>query len=434
MKIYIDVSETVNNQLRTGIQRVVREVVTHSKIASEKLQLEVIPVVVRGGSFYQLTDLEPLFSLESFEKPSATKLGVSQTMAIRLLKRVLRSNSFFYSLAIKAVHFFRSQSLKPKGAEKYCSTQPISLTKDDVILLLDSFWTSMSTLTAAAKYHRRGDTVVAVIYDLIPIRHSEFCDENLVKSFHNCFFKALNIADGVIAISKTVANDVKSFITESKSRISNTSVPIDYFHLGANFSAKLECDDVHIDNWPQGLWGDSKVFTMVGTIEPRKGHEFVLHAFENLWREGAVEKLLILGTIGWKTDALITRIINSPYYGTKLFMVNNATDSDLSDAYQRTFACIIASYAEGFGLPLIEALQKGVPVIASDIPIFKEIACNEAEFFTLGEFASFNNAINLTQKNYEITKEKLKNYKWLTWTESTEQLLCKVVELRQRLK
>lgn len=94
----------------------------------------------------------------------------------------------------------------------------------------------------------------------------------------------------------------------------------------------------------------------------------------------------------------------------------------------------MASYAEGFGLPIIEAQQQGVPVIASDIPVFREIAGNDAEFFSLGDVASFNKAIDTLQKNYKTTKAKLENYKWLTWEESTEQLLRKVIELSQQLK
>jgi O-antigen biosynthesis alpha-1,2-rhamnosyltransferase len=426
MKIFVDVSETVSNQLRTGIQRVVREVVAHSETVGKKLALEVIPVVVKGKSFYRLINLDPLLNLPSLQTPSAEVcLPVPRPWAIRLAKRALKSVPFAYPLAIKLLLTFRRNQM-----DLNCSRQPIRVTKRDVLLLLDSFWSGGGTLKAAARFRKRGGVVLTVIYDVIPITYPQYCDAANVTSFANAFPIALAVSDGVIAISNAVANEIRCVMAKKNEEMP-VKLPVDYFHLGADFTEKNVYEALHSDNWPHGLWEGSSVFMMVGTIEPRKGHEFVLDAFEHRWREGSTEKLLILGKVGWKTEALINRIINSPYYGIQLFMVNQATDMDLKEAYQRAYACIMASYAEGFGLPLIEALQQRVPVIASDIPVFREIAGNDAEFFSLGDVPSFNKAIDTLQLNYKTTKAKLENYKWLTWEESTEQLLRKVVELSQ---
>lgn len=424
MKIYVDVSETVSNQLRTGIQRVVREVVAHSETVGKKLGVEVVPVVAKGKYFYKLTNLDPLLNLPPLSIPTAeVGLPAHRPLMIRVAKRILKCIPFAYPLAIKLLLIFRQTEIV-----SYCSRQPIRVENGDVLLLLDSFWSGGNALKVAAKIHKNNGGVYVVIYDVTPITHSQYHDAELVTTFAKAFFTSLELSDGVIAISNAVANEIKTVMVEKSEELSST-LAVDYFHLGADFSEKVVHETLHTDNWPHGLWGSSAVFLMVGTIEPRKGYEFVLDAFEHRWREGSTEKLLILGKVGWKTEALINRIINSPYYGVQLFMVNQATDNDLKEAYQRAYACIMASYAEGFGLPIIEALQQGVPVIASDIPVFREIAGNDAEFFSLGDVASFNKAIGTLQENYKSSKAKLESFKWLTWEESTEQLLRKVTEM-----
>ena len=70
-----------------------------------------------------------------------------------------------------------------------------------------------------------------------------------------------------------------------------------------------------------------------------------------------------------------------------------------------------------------------MPVIASDIPVFKEIATFDAEFFLLDDISSFNETVDNLKSVYEIVKEKLESYKWLTWGESTEQLFSNVKDM-----
>lgn len=419
MKIYIDVTETFSNQLRTGIQRVVREVVASAEAVMGKLGLEVIPVVAREGYFYPVKDLSQLFATP------ATKPYIS-----RAAKVILKIAPALYPIATRIRNFLVLDNFK-----RYCSSTPIELSKNDVVLLLDSFWCSGDALLAAAKLKENGFTVLTVIYDIIPISHQEYCEPKAVEVFAKLFPVALKASNGIIAISNAVANQIRDVMAKSDN---NASVmPVSYFYLGADFFIS----NMHNANrdrlWPANLWGTSSVFMMVGTVEPRKGHAFVVEAFERRWRQGSTDKLLILGKVGWQTEDLVRRVIDSPYFGSLLFMVNDATDIDLKEAYLRAYACVMASYVEGFGLPVIEALQNKVPVIASDIPIFKEIAGKDANFFTLGDIESFNHAVESLQKNYTQIKERLGIYKWITWQESTEQLLSNVkkmaVETREKL-
>jgi glycosyltransferase involved in cell wall biosynthesis len=110
---------------------------------------------------------------------------------------------------------------------------------------------------------------------------------------------------------------------------------------------------------------------MVGTLEPRKGHADVLAAFDELWRQGMDHRLVLVGRMGWQTEALRDTIRNHPEHGDKLQWFDDVGDLELEQIYQACEGVIIASHAEGFGLPLIEALGHLKPVLARDLPIFR---------------------------------------------------------------
>ena len=110
---------------------------------------------------------------------------------------------------------------------------------------------------------------------------------------------------------------------------------------------------------------------MVGTLEPRKGHADILSAFSELWQQGSEERLVLVGRMGWKIEDLRDAIRSHPEHGGKLLWFDDVEDLELERIYQACQGVIIGSHAEGFGLPLIEALGHGKPVLARDLPIFR---------------------------------------------------------------
>jgi glycosyltransferase involved in cell wall biosynthesis len=115
-------------------------------------------------------------------------------------------------------------------------------------------------------------------------------------------------------------------------------------------------------------------FLMVGTIEPRKGHNQILETFEILWKDGLDLRLVFVGKQGWMVDQLIKKIQTHSELNKKLYWFQEASDNLLSRMYSTCSCLIAASYAEGFGLPLVEAAQYKLPLLVRDIPVFLEIA------------------------------------------------------------
>ena len=120
---------------------------------------------------------------------------------------------------------------------------------------------------------------------------------------------------------------------------------------------------------------------MVGTVEMRKGHEQVLEAFELLWKRGEDCELLIAGSPGWLVSSLIDRLRDHPEVGKRLHWMQGGGDASLLAAYRNSSVLLAASLGEGFGLPLVEAAANGLPILARDIPVFREVAGRGADFF-----------------------------------------------------
>ncbi|MBY7847280.1 glycosyltransferase family 4 protein [Vibrio fluvialis] len=163
---------------------------------------------------------------------------------------------------------------------------------------------------------------------------------------------------------------------------------------------------------------------MVGTIEPRKGHTQVLDAFEQLWAEGGEQTLVIVGKKGWMVDSLVERLENHLQLGKHLFLISNCSDEYLDKIYEKSKCLIAASYGEGFGLPLIEAAKHNLPIIARDIPVFREVATDNAMFFSGENAESLSQLMSDWMLFYsKNTHKRSGRMQWLTWKESAEQLI-----------
>jgi glycosyltransferase involved in cell wall biosynthesis len=130
---------------------------------------------------------------------------------------------------------------------------------------------------------------------------------------------------------------------------------------------------------------------MVGTLEPRKRYLQALIAFTQLWREGSRLVLVIVGRPGWQDLPVeqqrdIPELINAlrahPERGRRLIWLDGVSDEFLERVYSAARGLLAASQSEGFGLPLVEAARSGLPILARDIPVFREVAGEQASYFT----------------------------------------------------
>jgi len=266
-----------------------------------------------------------------------------------------------------------------------------------------------------------GVRVDFVVYDLLPILLSSRFAEKLDDG-HARWLRAVAENDGAICISQAVADELADWLTQN-ALDRPSGFRIRSFHLGADLASSKPTTGLppKANAILQNISARHS-FLMVGTIEPRKGHEQVLKAFEELWvTEELQVNLVIVGKRGWMVDELLERLLQHPEQGKRLFWLEAISDEYLERAYAASSCLIAASEGEGFGLPLIEAARHGLPIIARDLPVFREVAGPHAYYFS-GEAPAVAQAIMDWLRLFEAGQHPSSaKMPYLTWQQSAEQ-------------
>jgi glycosyltransferase involved in cell wall biosynthesis len=139
--------------------------------------------------------------------------------------------------------------------------------------------------------------------------------------------------------------------------------------------------------------GGNPYILYLGTLEPRKNVETLVAACELLWsRRAGFPDLVLAGGAGWKTSALFDRIEKSRHR-ERIHMPGYAARETSRDLYQAAEVFVYPSLAEGFGLPVLEAMASGLPVVASTAEALREVAGDAALFADPRDPAVFSRAI-----------------------------------------
>lgn len=269
------------------------------------------------------------------------------------------------------------------GASAAEDDTPIQVREGDIFFGLDLCPNEVPANAAVLQDLRRhGVRLYFMVYDLLPITHAEMFVAGARPWFSHWLRTVAQMADGLICISRAVADELLAWLEHETIRRPDT-LHIGYRHLGADLPREAAAQPLSTAEAAllAGLPARPSLL-MVGTLEPRKMHGQALDAFELLWARGADATLLIVGKLGWKMGLLGERLRQHPEAGRRLFWLEQASDAMLLQLYARASALLAASVAEGFGLPLIEAAQHGLPLIARDIPVFREVGAGHAWYFS----------------------------------------------------
>ncbi len=264
----------------------------------------------------------------------------------------------------------------------------------------------------------RGVAIHYVVYDLIPLLHPHFFEALLSHRFAQWMAALARQADGLHCISATVAEELAAWLDHHPAP-GHRRPRIDHFPLGADIENSAPSRGLpagHAELLQRMEQGTS--YLMVGTIEPRKGHDQVLDAMEQCWAQGDSTLLVIVGKPGWKTDALQQRLRRHPQAGRRLFWLQGVSDEYLERLYQAASGLIAASWAEGYGLPLVEAQRRGVPVLARDIPVFREVGGEQASYFRADSAQDLASQLQCWQPSTTMTSAQQQT----TWQQSAQAL------------
>ncbi|OHC27608.1 MAG: glycosyl transferase [Pseudomonadales bacterium RIFCSPLOWO2_12_59_9] len=428
--------------LNSGIQRVVRNVIQELKSANTVI--ECIPVIMQGGQLKRVISLLPpptragiSFLRQCVHRLDHLRLRLwgghayiskrlpwhgnkALNMPLLILWKLLSLN---ITLPLRAALWLdrRDEASKQRSV-------PLDIECGDIFLLLDSSW-HLNFYSLAERLKEQGASIISVVYDLIPISHPQFCDAGLTKVFERWFDWIATTADGFVCISQTVQGDVQRAVTERLGADVANKRKFEYFHLGSELD--LVQRDTVVDPRIKVLFDATEdTYLMVSTIEPRKNHIYLIKTFDTLWAKGSKARLCIIGKIGWKSDELIGLIQRHPELNKRLFMFNQLNDAGLEYAYAHSSALLFPSHAEGFGLPLVEAMQRGVPVMASDLPVFREIGGEYVAYFDLSCAGSLAALILEHQNSGRFPAGRsLDSWEWINWRTASLQLLEKTLKI-----
>ena len=294
----------------------------------------------------------------------------------------------------------------------------VRMERGDTLVLLDL--PAHEDLDVLAEVARaRGVRVVSVIYDLIPILYPGLSTPGSTESFKAIVDRLLTVSAGMVTISKHVAEDVVAYAETQSFTRSDGPLRIGWTHLGADFTSSTTQPALSVSGVP------ARFFLGVGTVEPRKGWDIAIAAMERYWADGGDAGFVLVGKRGWNTLHIESLIEEHPEFGRRLIWLDRADDATLANLYANAIALLFPSVAEGFGLPLIEAKHFGTPVIASDLPVFREIAGDEITYFRLLDAEDLAQQVNAAAS----VRPRAPQFATLDWKESADRFFDMVTDL-----
>jgi glycosyltransferase involved in cell wall biosynthesis len=329
-------------------------------------------------------------------------------------------------------HYARHFATRFRGGVPDLDDEPIDYRPGDIFLGLDlQHHVVAAQKSYLASLRRDGVKVFFVVHDLLPITLPD-CFPNGTAVGHREWLLTLATFHGVVCVSQTVASELKEWLSKN-CPWDLRAFKIAWSHNGADIENSLPTRGMpHDATHVLDQISRRPTFLTVGTIEPRKCHAQILGAFDLLWKKGMDVNLVIVGKEGWMVENLIKRLRNHAQQNHKLFLLEGISDEYLEKVYATSTCLIAASRGEGFGLPLIEAAQHELPVIARDIPVFREVAGENAFYFQGLAPEQLAEAVVDWMRLYNkgLAPQSV-GMPRLTWAESARQLMNEILEHRR---
>lgn len=229
------------------------------------------------------------------------------------------------------------------------------------MLFLNVGHTGLHQPSLPAWVARTGVRAVYLIHDVIPITHPQFCRPGEAAKHRLRMRNALASAAGIVCNSQATCEELGAFAAEL-----GLSMP-------PNVTAWISGPRLPEPVTPKHLGRPH--FVTVGTIEGRKNHILLLQVWRSLVAEMGNQApiLVIVGQRGWEAEAAQAMLDEPQELAGHVLELGRCGDQELAGWLLGARALLMPSFVEGFGLPVIEALQLGTPAIASDLPVYREI-------------------------------------------------------------
>lgn len=260
------------------------------------------------------------------------------------------------------------------------------------------------------------DRHAQIIHDLVFITSPEYHHQDTIRHHGTTIIRDSELSDALICVSESTAFDVQHYLQPPKNKI----------HVAALGAQIPECSKLtsNIENIT-----DNYILVM-GTVEPRKNIELVLNYLSQNKNQLDDYKFVFCGKDGWliSFDGLVEKYnLKNEYNSGKIIRLPYISEALKWDLLTKASLLLFPSYYEGFGLPVIEALSCGTPVLASCSSSITEAGGEFADYFDPSDYGSFEDQLNMILNagcsKDQVWLNRLHSYlKERTWSKYSEQV------------
>jgi len=261
--------------------------------------------------------------------------------------------------------------------------------------------------------------VISIVHDLTPFKYGETMAKDAMRTWRLLIRHAIRTNGLILYDSRTVMEEVKNLFHRRKNSV---AIP-----LGVDIAERADNSILEKFN----LEKDS-FFLSVSTLEPRKNLKYLLKAFAQMEKSSNL-KLVLTGGSGWKLEDAIGTVAQD--LEKNVVFTGYVSDEELKALYQNANCFVSSSVYEGFGLPVVEALRNDLPVLISDIPVYREITDNKAVYFGLENPENLKKCLEQaiatdmrSTEQFAQLKEFTVRYTWDNYVEQLNHLLLERIK------
>lgn len=268
--------------------------------------------------------------------------------------------------------------------------------------------------------------VATAIHDLTYLYFPEVVEEKNLAHLRRVVPRSIKKADFIITVSESVKSELVKEFNLDPEKCVVTPIPPDetFFHIHSQEEKKTVKQKYGIDP-------TKKYIYFIGNLEPRKNLKTLVEAYQLLPKEVKDKYSLILaGGKGWKTESTQQAIDKAINQGDDITHIGFVDQEDSPALFQGASLFVMPSLYEGFGMPVLEAMAGGTPVVASDIPVLKEVGATYATYANPDSPESFTEAIASALSSPKPSLETLqKNVRRYSWEDNVQKIIQKTKEL-----
>ncbi len=256
--------------------------------------------------------------------------------------------------------------------------------KGDVILMLGAFWVLFDVIERCIRLKNEGAVIGVLIHDIIPITHSEYCDDSLSDSFYFALEGILEMSDFILTVSDHSGKELTKYIE----KFTLPKPPIRTLHQ-AHQTMDTPRPSRAVSKRVKDIMSEPYVL-YVSTIEIRKNHIYLFRIWKMLQRAGdvPVPRLIFVGRAGWRVSDLMEQIKSTNGLDGRIRLIHGLSDVELAELYRHAQFTVFPSLEEGWGLPVGESLIFGRPCVASNSSSVPEVG---------GDLVDYVDPLNVTE-------------------------------------